>query len=89
MPVYITFDLDALDPIDAPGVSNLEPGYRGLRCYEAIKLIQSLRGTNIIGGDIVCMIPSKDNETQITAMNSVVIMFEMLSLIADKYFRKD
>ena len=89
MPVYITFDLDALDPIDAPGVSNLEPGYRGLRCYEAIKLLQALRGTNIIGGDIVCMIPSKDNETKITAMNSVVIMFEMLSLIADKYFRKD
>jgi guanidinopropionase len=89
MPVYITFDLDALDPCDAPGVSNLEPGYRGLRSYEAIKLIQSLRGTNVIGGDIVCMIPSKDNATQITAMNSVVIMFEMLSLIADKHFRND
>lgn len=88
MPVYITFDLDALDPCDAPGVSNLEPGYRGLRSWEAIKLLQALRGKNVIGADIVCMIPSKDNETQITAMNSVVLMFEMLSLIADKHFNR-
>jgi guanidinopropionase len=84
LPVYITFDLDALDPCDAPAVANLEPGYRALRTYEAIRLLQALRGVDIVGADIVCMIPSKDTPCQITAMTSVVLMFEMISLIADR-----
>jgi len=84
LPVYITFDLDALDPCDAPAVANLEPGYRALRTYEAIRLLQVLRGLDIVGADIVCMIPSKDTPCQITAMTSVVLMFEMISLIADR-----
>jgi guanidinopropionase len=84
LPVYLTFDLDALDPCDAPAVANLEPGYRALRTYEAIRLIQALRGVDIVGADIVCMIPSKDTPCQITAMTSVVLMFEMISLIADR-----
>jgi guanidinopropionase len=84
LPVYITFDLDALDPCDAPAVANLEPGYRALRTYEAIRLLQALRGVDIVGADIVCMIPSKDTPCHITAMTSVVLMFEMISLIADR-----
>jgi guanidinopropionase len=84
LPVYVTFDLDALDPCDAPAVANLEPGYRALRTYEAIRLLQALRGVDIVGADIVCMIPSKDTPCQITAMTSVVLMFEMISLIADR-----
>ncbi|MCP4045985.1 MAG: agmatinase [Gammaproteobacteria bacterium] len=82
-PVYISFDLDALDPADAPGVSNLEAGYRGLRTYEAIRILQGLRGRNIVGADIVCPMPSVDNPNQITALTGSVLMFEMLSLMAD------
>jgi guanidinopropionase len=82
-PVYITFDLDVLDATEAPAVSNLEPGYRGMRAAEAIKIFHGLRGLNVIGGDIVCMIPSKDDPSKITAMNAMVLMFEMMSLIAD------
>ena len=82
-PVYITFDLDSLDPAVAPGVSNLEPAEEGLRMNEACSLIQSLKGFNVIGGDVVCMMPTKDSPNNITAYCASGIMFEILSLIAD------
>lgn len=81
-PVYITFDLDALDPCDAPAAANLEPGYTGLRIGETIRILRGLRGLNIVGADVVCMIPTKDNPNLITAMNSMVLMYEMICLIA-------
>jgi len=87
MPLYITFDLDVLDPTEAPAVSNMEPGHRGMRAWEAMEIFHGLRGMNIIGGDIVCMIPSKDTEAKITAMTAMVLMFEMTALVAD-YIRK-
>jgi len=83
-PIYITFDLDALDPCDAPGVANLEAGYRGLRTYEAIEILQGLRGCDIIGADVVCPMPTVDSPNQITSLTGTVLMFEMLSLIADR-----
>ncbi len=49
-PVYISFDMDALDPAFAPGVSHREPG--GLSTRRAINLIQSLTAT-VVGADIV------------------------------------
>ena len=82
-PVYISFDLDALDPCDAPGVANLEAGYRGLRAYEAIQILHGLRGCNIVGGDIVCPMPTVDSPNQITALTGTVLMFEIMCLIAD------
>ncbi|QPC44103.1 arginase family protein [Kaustia mangrovi] len=83
-PVYITFDLDVLDVADAPGVSNLEAGYRGLRAYEAIRLLRTMRGLDIVGADIVCMMPTRDNPNQITALTATVLMFEMICLIGDR-----
>jgi guanidinopropionase len=87
LPVYITFDLDVLDASEAPGVSNLEPVHRGLRSWEVMEIFHGMRGLNIIGGDIVCMIPSKDTAAKITAMTAMVLMFEMISLITD-YIKK-
>jgi guanidinopropionase len=83
-PVYITFDLDCLDATVAPAVSNLEPGVTGFSMDEAIQLLQSVRGKNIIGGDVVCMMPTKDHPNNITAMVGYSVMFEIMSLIADK-----
>lgn len=83
-PVYVTFDLDALDPCDAPGASNLEPGYPGLRIGEAVRILQGLRGLDIVGGDVVCLIPTKDNPNRITAQNAMVVMFELIALMADR-----
>jgi guanidinopropionase len=82
-PLYITFDLDVLDPTEAPAVSNLEPLHRGLRAWECLEIFHGLRGLNIIGADIVCMIPSKDTEANITGMTAQAIMFEFIALISD------
>ncbi|MEM6987529.1 MAG: arginase family protein [Pseudomonadota bacterium] len=82
-PVYITFDLDCLDPTIAPGVSNLEPGEKGFDIDEAVGILRAARGLNIVGGDVVCMMPTKDSRNQITALSAGVVMFEMISMIAE------
>jgi guanidinopropionase len=82
-PVYITFDLDCLDPTIAPGVSNIEAGAKGFDVDEAVGLLQAVRGMNIVGGDVVCMMPTKDSPNQITALTATSIMFEMISMIAE------
>ncbi|MEX0347271.1 MAG: arginase family protein [Rhizobiaceae bacterium] len=82
-PVYITFDLDCLDPTVAPAVSNLEPGEKGFDIDEAVALVRAVRGMNIVGGDIVCMMPTKDSPNNITALTAGAIMFEMISMIAE------
>ncbi len=56
-PVYISFDIDALDPAFAPGVSHREPG--GLSTRQAIDLIQRLKG-KVVGADIVEFNPRMD-----------------------------
>ena len=81
-PVYITFDLDCLDPTIAPAVSNLEPGCNGFSIDEAISLIQAVKGLNVIGGDIVCLMPTKDNPNNITSMVAASVAFEIMSQIA-------
>ena len=82
-PVYITFDLDCLDPSAAPAVSNIEPGVNGFSVDEAIELMHAVRGMNIIGGDVVCLMPTKDAPNQITSMVAAAVMFEMISMIAE------
>ena len=82
-PVYITFDLDCLDPSVAPAVSNLEPGVNGFSMDEAVELMHAVRGMNIIGGDVVCLMPTKDSPNQITSMVATAVMFEMISMIAE------
>ncbi|RUX44007.1 agmatinase, partial [Mesorhizobium sp. M7A.F.Ca.CA.002.09.1.1] len=76
--------LDSLDPSVAPGVSNLEPGFGGLTIREATRLLQGLKGLNIIGGDVVCLMPTKDSPNQITAQVAMVMMYELICLIAAK-----
>lgn len=82
-PVYITFDLDCLDPTIAPGVSNLEPSEKGFDIDEAVGLLRAARGMNIVGGDVVCMMPTKDSPNNITALSAGAVMFEIISLIAE------
>jgi guanidinopropionase len=81
-PAYVTFDLDCLDPSVAPGVSNLEPGFGGMTIREATRVLQGLNGLNIIGADVVCLMPTKDSPNQITAQVAMVMMFELICLIA-------
>jgi arginase len=63
-PLYISFDIDALDPAFAPGVSHREPG--GLSTRQAIDVIQRLKAPMVVGADIVEFNPRMD-PLQITA----------------------
>lgn len=82
-PVYITFDLVCLDPTTVPGVSNIEPGEKGFDIDEAVGFLRAVRGMNVVGGDVVCMMPTKDSPNQITALTAMAVMFEMISMVAE------
>jgi guanidinopropionase len=64
-------------------VSNIEPGENGFDIDEAVGLLHAVRGLNIIGGDVVCMMPTKDSPNNITAMTATSILFEMLCMMAE------
>jgi len=73
-PIYISFDMDALDPAFAPGIGHREPG--GMSTREAIAHIHAITG-KIAGADIVEFNPAQDN-TQITATVAAKLLKEML-----------
>ena len=73
-PIYISFDLDALDPAFAPGISHREPG--GMSVREAIAHLHAISG-RIAGADIVEYNPLQDN-TQITATVAAKLLKEIL-----------
>jgi arginase len=77
LPIYISFDLDAIDPAFAPGVSHHEPG--GLSTRDAIDLIHSIEG-NIVGADIVELNPDRD-PSGISAMAAAKILKEIAAKI--------
>ena len=76
-PVYISLDMDALDPAFAPGVSHREPG--GLSTREVISLIQNLEG-EVVGADLVEYNPGQDIGG-ITAFTGAKLMKELLGLL--------
>lgn len=72
-PLYISFDVDVLDPAFAPGLSNYEPG--GMSVREVLDVIQGLR-VPIVGADIVEYNPTRDHQTQ-TGMVCAKILKEI------------
>lgn len=84
LPIYLSFDLDCLDPAVAPAVSNLEVGEQGFTLDEATRLVRAVRGLDVIGGDVVCLMPTKDLPNNVTAMVAAHVAFELVSLIADR-----
>ncbi|RDJ98035.1 agmatinase [Cupriavidus lacunae] len=76
---YVTFDVDALDPVYAPGTGTPEIG--GLTTIEAQHMIRGLRGLNLIGGDVVEVSPPFD-PTGNTALVAATLMFEILCVLA-------
>jgi agmatinase len=77
--VYVSFDIDGLDPSYAPGTGTPEVG--GISMREAQALVRGLAGLNIIGGDVVEVAPEYDANTN-TAQCGAQMLFEILSLIA-------
>lgn len=78
-PTYVTFDIDSLDPAHAPGTGTPEIG--GLSTREALAILRSCAGLDIVGGDMVEVAPQYDT-TANTAHAGAQVLFEIASLIA-------
>ncbi|GBG90544.1 hypothetical protein CBR_g50887 [Chara braunii] len=72
--VYVSIDVDVLDPSYAPGVSHLEPG--GLSFRDVMNVLQSLKG-EIVGGDVVEFNPQRDTVDGMTAMVAAKLVREL------------
>ena len=79
-PVYVTYDLDGMDPASAPGTNSPEPG--GVSMRDSQTIIRGLRGLNLVGGDVNELCPPVD-PTGNTAIVAANLMFEMLCVMAD------
>lgn len=80
-PVYLTFDIDCLDPSYAPGTGT--PVCGGLTSHQAMEILRGLQGINVIGMDIVEVAPTYD-VGEITALAASHLAMEMLYLYANR-----
>jgi agmatinase len=76
-PVYITLDIDVVDPAFAPGTGTPQVG--GLSSAQILDLVRSLKGLNIVGCDLVEVSPPYDNG-EITSLLAANLLFELLCL---------
>ncbi|MGO2130459.1 MAG: agmatinase [Pseudoalteromonas prydzensis] len=82
LPVYVTFDIDCLDPAFAPGTGT--PVCGGLSSDKVLKILRALKGINMIGMDVVEVSPSYD-QSELTAIAAATIASELLHLWALKH----
>lgn len=85
-PVYITFDIDCLDPAFAPGTGT--PVCGGLSSDKILKIIRGLAGINLVGMDVVEVSPPYDN-SDVTALAGATIGLELLYLWASRPTKGD
>ncbi len=78
-PVYVTFDIDCVDPAFAPGTGT--PSVGGLTSSEALQAIRSLGGIDLAGADVVEVLPDRD-VAGITSLMAAHVIFELLCLSA-------
>lgn len=83
-PVYISYDIDSLDPAFAPGTGTPEIG--GLTTMQAMELIRGMRGLNIVGCDLVEVSPPYDTSGN-TALTAANLVYEMLCVLPDVSYR--
>ena len=81
-PVYLSIDLDVLDPSYAPAVA--DPEVNGMTIRELIAFMHGFRGLNLIGADVVCYCPPLDNPAHTTALVISELLLESVALIADR-----
>jgi agmatinase len=79
-PVFLSFDIDFLDPAHAPGTGT--PEVAGFSTAEAIVLLRALRGITLVGADVVEVSPTYDGPGQITALAAANVAWELLALRA-------
>jgi guanidinopropionase len=81
---YVSFDIDMLDPVYAPGTGTPEIG--GFTTFQAQQMLRGLRGVNIVGADVVEVSPPFD-PSGLTAYAGAVMMFEILCNMAEAVAR--
>jgi agmatinase len=79
-PVYLSFDIDVLDPAFAPGTGT--PEVAGLQPREALAFLRALKGVSFSGFDVVEVSPPFDGPGQITALHAAAVAYELLALLA-------
>ncbi|WP_148254969.1 agmatinase [Aidingimonas lacisalsi] len=77
-PVYITFDIDSLDPSVAPGTGTVEMA--GLTASQGLEIVRGAEGLNIVGGDLVEVAPPYDTSGN-TALMGASLLYEMLCVL--------
>lgn len=85
-PVYLSFDIDGVDPAFAPGTGTPEVG--GLTSREALEVVRALAGLPLVGADLVEVSPPYDHGN-ITSLLAANILFEIVSVLALTRRRKD
>jgi agmatinase len=76
-PVYLSVDIDVLDPATAPGTGTPEPG--GWTTRELIRILRGLETLNLVGADIVEVSPSYDSVGETTALAAAQVAFEIIT----------
>ncbi|WP_212953594.1 agmatinase [Siminovitchia terrae] len=84
-PVFVTYDIDFVDPAFAPGTGTPEVG--GPTSYEALEYVRGLDGLDVVGFDLVEVLPTYD-ANEITAVLASAVIYEMITLIALKKRRE-
>jgi agmatinase len=79
-PVFVSFDIDFLDPAFAPGTGTPEIG--GFSTAEALAFVRALRGIELVGCDVVEVSPPYDGPGMVTALAGATVLYELLSLRA-------
>ena len=83
-PVYLSFDIDGIDPAFAPGTGT--PEIAGLTVPQALEIIRGLRGVNLVGADLVEVSPPYD-PFGTTALLGANLAFEMLCVLPGVQYR--
>jgi agmatinase len=79
LPVYLSVDIDVLDPAFAPGTGTPESG--GLSSRELLSVLRGLTGLHLVGGDVVEVAPPYDH-AEITSIAAATVVYDLLTLLA-------
>lgn len=78
-PVYITVDIDSLDPAYAPATGTAEPG--GWSTRELLTILDGLSGLDVIGADVVEVAPIYDNPGEVTTLAAAEVVRSLIELM--------
>jgi len=86
LPVYLSVDIDVLDPAFAPGTGTPEAG--GLTSRELLRVLRGLTALELVGGDVVEVAPAYDH-AEVTTLAAATVVYDLISLMATSGPRHD